>query len=65
MKNISVLFLAICVLVLSLSSVVFAQEEQELLQSAMNSIKNGDILLAQKKSGTGTVYPLEQISYDH
>ncbi|HAX98581.1 MAG TPA: hypothetical protein DCY12_06770 [Candidatus Atribacteria bacterium] len=55
MKNISVLFLAICVLVLSLSSVVFAQEEQELLQSAMNSIKNGDILLAQKN--------LEQVQF--
>ncbi|QPM69422.1 hypothetical protein [Atribacter laminatus] len=48
MKKISVLILAICVLVFSLSSLVFAQEEQELLQSAMNSIEASDFILAQK-----------------
>ncbi len=48
MKKTSVFILAICVLVFSLSTLVLAQQERELLQSAMNSIETGDILLAQK-----------------
>ena len=48
MKKTSVFILAICVLVFSLSTLVFAQQERELLQTAMNSIEAGDILLTQK-----------------
>lgn len=48
MKKTLEFLLVISLLIFSLTVVAFAQDEQELLQSAMNSIEAGDFIMAQK-----------------
>jgi hypothetical protein len=55
MKKTLIFFLIINAIVFSLSTMVFAQEEKELLQAALKSIEAGDFLLAQKN--------LEQVQF--